>query len=269
MNNILFQAAAFIKRDFRIDISYKLSFSLSILSIVFRIPVFFFLSVFIDRANVSQMISYGYFPFVIIGIAASDYFSGIMNSFSDAVRQAQQEGTLEPLAASKSSLLVIILLSGLYPALYSILRSIIYFSAAIIISDIPFTDINILSTLVSLTVSTISFYSLALLSSIFVLLFKRGNPINWIIKNVSWLLSGILYPIEILPLWLKEISQLLPLTHYAKAIRLSMLEGANLQTIAPSIITLGIFTIITLPLAIALYGSAVKKIKKNNGFSHY
>ncbi len=271
MSNILFLAWSFLKRDFRINLSYRVSFMLDILSLALRIPVFFFLSVFIDSLSnsASVMDGMGYFPFVITGIALSDYFSRTIGACSGSMREAQQQGTLEPLAASRTGILTVVIMSGLYPVLYGMLHLLLYISAGLVVSGTPLSEVNFLSLLVTLLVSTLSFLSLSLVSSVFVLLFKRGNPVNWIISNVSWLLSGILYPVEILPGWLKGISDFLPLTHCAKAARQSLFAGACIKDIAPELIYLGLISAAIIPTGVFLLRYSMRIIKKENGFSHY
>ena len=90
---------AFLKRDVQIDLSYKLRFLMQFIGIFFSTALSFFLSELIGSGISNKLAGYGgdYFSFVIIGIALTDYLSVSLEQFSDEIRSAQLEGTLETL----------------------------------------------------------------------------------------------------------------------------------------------------------------------------
>ena len=65
------KAAAFIKRDFLTEISYKSSFLMNVIGIFFSAFTFFFIAKLFGKAAAPHLQEYGgdYFPFVLIGIA--------------------------------------------------------------------------------------------------------------------------------------------------------------------------------------------------------
>lgn len=253
---------SFIKRDFLIDISYRVNFFLNIISIFFRVSFFFFLSLFINNGE-------DYFSFVLVGIALSDYFSVLTRAFSGALREAQLEGTLEALSTSLTPLPQSIIFSGLYPLLYTIFQIILYFIIGICFFDLSLAEANYVGVLSTFLLATFSFAGFGLLSSIFVLLYKRGDPIIWFLNSLSWLLAGTLYPVSILPEWLQGLASFLPLTHALKALRLALLKGAPIKEISASLIILALFSIITCFLAWLIFPYAIEKVKKEAGLSQY
>lgn len=42
---------------------------------------------------------------------------------------------------------------------------------------------------------------------------KRGDPLGWALRVGSLMLSGVYYPVDVLPCWLRSVGQALPLTH--------------------------------------------------------
>ena len=83
--------------------------------------------------------------------------------------------------------------------------------------------------LVALAILTFS--ALGVLSPSFILVFKRGSPIAWLFGALSWLLGGLLYPVAVLPDWLRALSALLPVPHAIEGMRAALLGAAPWATL--------------------------------------
>lgn len=66
-------------------------------------------------------------------------------------------------------------------------------------------------------------------------------------------LSGIFYPIDILPTWLQPLAEILPLSFLASGLRELMVDGAGLLALLPDLAGLLAWTIVCLFLAIRLF----------------
>ncbi|MGZ7120009.1 MAG: ABC transporter permease, partial [Methanobacterium sp.] len=66
----------------------------------------------------------------------------------------------------------------------------------------------------------------------------------------AFLLSGIFWPIEAIPAWLRPLSYLVPPTYAVAANRAVMLKGWGLDMIWPDILALIIFAVVFLALAV-------------------
>lgn len=125
--------------------------------------------------------------------------------------------------------------------------------AFLLIIAIVFFDIMVVGNvlLAFLTVAILSLVSLSLgilLSS----LAKRPEQAIQFIPFVvlpAFLLSGIFWPLQAIPDWLRPLSYLVPPTYAVDAIRAVMLKGWGLDRIWPDIVALLIFAILFLALA--------------------
>lgn len=66
-------------------------------------------------------------------------------------------------------------------------------------------------------------------------------------------LSGIFYPIDILPTWLQPLAEILPLSFLASALRELMVDGAGFMELLPDLAGLLVWSIICLFLAVRLF----------------
>jgi ABC-2 type transport system permease protein len=111
--------------------------------------------------------------------------------------------------------------------------------------------------------------SIGILSACFVIVFKQGNPINFLIGSVSSLLSGVYYPVAVLPMWLRVAAKVYPLTYTLDAMRRALLTGASMATLLPDIGVLAAFSAVLLPLSLFAFRQAVRQAKRDGSLTQF
>ena len=76
------------------------------------------------------------------------------------------------------------------------------------------------------------------------------------------LISGVYYPISVLPHWMQVAAQFSPATYVLDGVRASLLEGASLTAAWPQIWPLLIIGAITLPLGLKIFEWAERYAKR-------
>ena len=269
--NLIIKCWAFLKRDFINEVSYKFSFFLQFFGIFFSILVFFFLSKLFEGQEIPYLKPYGgnYFAFVLIGIAFSNYLNVAIRSLSKSIRDAQMMGTLEALLVTQTEIPTIILGSSIYSYLFTSFQVLLYLVLGAFLFGVDFASANFLGAFIILIFTITSFGSIGIISASFIMIFKRGDPITWLITSLSWLLGGVYYPIEILPDWLEKLSYLIPITYSLNGMRLALLQGSSLIELKLYIVTLFMFTIFLLPLGLFIFSKAVKIAKHDGSLAQY
>jgi ABC-2 type transport system permease protein len=262
---------AFLYKDFISDASYRFAFVAQFIGIFLSVMTFFFLSELFGRAISPYLEPYGgdYFSFVLIGIAFANYLHVSLNSFSSCIRDAQILGTLEAILVTQTEIPATILYSSLYSFIMTSLRVIVFLLLGAFAFGIEMGKANVLGGFLILFLTIVAFSSLGIISASFIMALKKGNPINWIFSNLSWVLGGVFYPISVLPSWIQKISYLLPITYSLEGMRLALLKGYTLEALLPNIIPLSIFAIIILPLSIGIFQYGVKKAKIDGSLIQY
>ncbi len=101
------------------------------------------------------------------------------------------------------------------------------------------------------------------------MIIKRGDPITTITGSIATLVSGVYYPVETLPAWLRPIAQVIPLTYSARAMRDTMLNGAGFQDILPDVLVLIGFCVVLLPFSLVVFRAAVNQARREGTLTHY
>ena len=262
---------AFLIRDIQIAFSYKLSFLLQFVSIFFSTMVFFFVSKLIGGSLSVQLAPYGgdYFSFVIIGIALTDYLTVSLEGFSNEIRSAQVEGTLETLLVTPTSVTTILFSSTLYSYSITSLRVIVYIVLGAVLFGLKLHMTSVLSFIVVMILTVASFAGIGLISAAFIIVFKQGSPINLLATTASGLLGGVFYPIHILPSWLQPVSFFLPITHALEALRQILINGASFAAIYHQVLILAVFSALLLPAGLAAFRYGLAIAKKEGSLIHY
>lgn len=262
---------AFVYRDFINESSYKLAFVTQLAGIFFTTVVWFFLSNLFGNSVSPYLNKYGgdYFSFVLIGISFTNYLEVSLRSFSSSIRSAQTLGTLEAMLVTQTKVEIIIFSSSLYSFIMTSFRVFVYLLFGAIFFGLPMGNANYSGALLILTITIFCFSSLGIISASFIMVFKKGNPLNWIFVNLSYLLGGVLYPISVLPEWLKKISYLLPITYSLEGMRMALIKGYTIHDLLPNIIPLLGFTVVLMPLSMYVFDLSVKRAKIEGSLIQY
>ncbi|OGO31815.1 MAG: ABC transporter [Chloroflexi bacterium RBG_16_56_11] len=264
-------ATAFLKRDFSLSLSYRLSFFTQIFGIVFSVASFYFLSRLFGSAMVPQLNQYGgdYFSFVLIGLAFTGYLSLSITSFAQSIREGQMMGTLEIMLLSPTRLSSILLSSSLWAYLLTTFNVVTYFIVGILIFGFSIGQANFLTAIVVLLLSIVSFSGVGIISAAVILLVKKGDPITAIYGSLSGLLAGVFYPVAVLPDWLEPLSRVLPMTYALDSMRLAMLKGYTLYQVRFDLLVLVCFALVLTPFSFFVFRKALKRAKMEGSLIHY
>jgi ABC-2 type transport system permease protein len=262
---------AFLWRDILNEMSYRLAFFLELLGILPAVLMFFFLSKLFGDMISSPLSEYGgkYFPFVLIGIAAQNYLSMSLHSFASSIRESQVSGTLEAVLTAPVPLSIFLLGSSLYPFVLNAVRIMIYLVVGSLFfgAGLDWRQWPVLLVVLTLTMTAVS--GLGILSASFTVLFKKGDPLNWVFSVGSWLLGGVYYPVSVLPEWLQRISDFIPMTHTLESFRLILLGHHGLKAVASHLFALCLWSLIVLPLSLTSFRYALNQARTKGNLGHY
>jgi len=262
---------AFIKRDFLISKSYKLMFILNWGGIITTTLTFYFISKLFGKVVNPYMAKYGteYFPFVIIGIAFSTYLYTALSSFSYNLRTEQMTGTLEMLLLTPTRVRTLIIGMSLWDFVFASSRVLGYLLIGVFFLGIDINKINIPASILVLILTIICFSSLGIISAAIIMLFKEGRPISWFVSTFASLFGGTYFPIEVLPVQLRYLSYLLPITYSLRAFRYTILKGYSILDIKTDLLALVIYSLILLPVSILIFKFSLKRAKMHGSLAYY
>src|ERR1019366_2915502 len=251
--------------------SYRTAFVLELFYALFGVAGFYFLSRFVESPQLERALPQGgsYFSFALVGLAMFDYLSIALHTFDESLQDARQNGTLENLLVTQTSLPVILAGSSLYPFALMSLRTVIYLGWGAALFGFPLREADWPGALLVLAASILAFSGLGILSASYLLVFKRGNPVNWAVVGLSSVMGGMMYPVSVLPTWLRYVARMIPVTYSLEGMRAAILGHASMRELWPSLAGLLVFAALLLPISFAIFSWALRRTKITGTLTHF
>lgn len=264
------KAAAFIKKDMKISVSYRLQFVFQFLQIFFGISVIYFIGKMLAQSGkTSALAQYGnnYFSFALVGLAINSYLRAGLVTITNDIRQTMNQGTLEAMCAAPINYTWLILCSSLWQFVFETIRVGCYFAVAIFLFGMRLDNANWPMALLALGLTAPIFLMLGIVSCSILVVVKRGDPVNWVFSSLGAILAGTMFPVSILPAWLQKVSLCFPLTHSLEAMRLTLLTGAGFNQVDVNIWALVFFIVMLVPPTVFINSLCMRAAKKKGAFS--
>ncbi len=116
-----------------------------------------------------------------------------------------------------------------------------------------------------LLLGSVSFIGFGIGASVLPLLFtERGSQMSYIVKAVILLVSGVYYPISVLPGWMQPAARISPATYVLDGLRAALQHNAAIwsPTIWASTWPLLISGVLSVPLGLWIFGLAERYAKR-------
>lgn len=212
----------------------------------------------------------------LIGVAAKDqrltltltigallwtFLSVLFNEIAMSIAFERWEGTLEYTFMAPVSRLTHLMGVSLYALTYSLFRVVAVLGGLALMIDLPFQWSQLPGVALVLAVSSVAFVGLGLIAATLPLMSpERGAEATNILQGVLLLISGIYYPIDVLPTWLQPLAWLSPATYALRASRqLLGLEGdrvASLADVTPDLLRLILLGLVLVPFGLWVFDKA-------------
>ena len=178
---ILNQIKSILIKDFLIEYSYKGRFIYSVLFIFIQLAVFYSLTSFLESSytkNDESPIS-NLFGFFIIGICFLDISYTLISYLSIKIEEYKKIGIFEELFVLPIDPIKLILVSNIYPIIFSLFKLIIYLVFGSLFFGIEiYAAINLFILVITTLCGLITILSFALIASSLSILYYRGSYID-------------------------------------------------------------------------------------------
>jgi ABC-2 type transport system permease protein len=270
MTRALRELWLFFWRDLSIARTYRTVFVLEAIEALFGAAMFYYVARFVDTPELQRALPQGgsYFAFSLIGFVFLDYLNAALDTFDRSLEEARNSGTLEHLLVTQASLPVFVAGSAIYPFVATTLRIVVYVAWGAVLFGFPLHAANWVTVGIVLLATLLAFSGLGILSSSYLLLFKRGNPAKWFFLGISSVVGGMLFPVNILPDWLQVVARFNPVTYALEAMRAALLAGATVAALWQPLTVLLLSALLLLPVSMAVFAWALRRTKITGTLTH-
>lgn len=260
---------AFVLKGYTLERSYRPNFFARYVEALTGVVFVYFLGkLFATPPAAVEAYGVDYFTFALVGTAFSQYFNIVFRQFALGLREEMLTGTVEPLLVTVTSPTLALLGGSLWTVLEGLV--ILFFQLGLgWLLGARFGDANWAVALLVTLLALVSFSAWGIASAGFVLIFKKGDPIAWLVAGTTFIFGGVYFPVTLLPPWLRIISYLLPVTYALEAIRGALFLGSTLRELLLPLAALTAFMVVLLPVSLWLFRHAIGRARRDGSLAHY
>ena len=201
--------------------------------------------------------------YLLVGALLWSYLSAVFFEVAFAITWERWEGTIEYTFMAPIRRGTHLLGIGAFALLYGMARSALIGLMVVIIFHLDLSHADLASATAVMAVSTFPLMGLGIFTSILSLLSpEKGEQMSIAVQGILLLVSGVYYPLSVLPLPLQIVGELSPLTYTLDAIREALLRGAHLPEELSTIGLLLLMGLILVPAAFWSFSRAERRAKR-------
>lgn len=201
--------------------------------------------------------------YLLIGSVLWGYMSMVFAEIAYAIGWERWEGTIEHTFMAPVRRATHLLGICAFAMLYGLARTLLVLVVAELLFHLDFSHTDAASAVVVLVASTPALVGIALLAAVLPLLSpEKGEQMTVAVQGVILLVSGVYYPISVLPGPLQLLGRISPMTYMLDAIRRSFLEDQRVAQLAPELGLLLAMGLLLVPAGLVVFGRAERRAKR-------
>lgn len=263
------RAAALLYASWLTARTYRVQLLLSVVALIGTLVPLYFIANALQPVMGSRIQGEGdqYFAFLLLGMISLQLVQAAMSAMPTAVSGALGTGVLEALMATRARTSELLIGLSAYELCWTVVRCVALVAAGVVLgAQLEWS--RVLPALLIITLIVAAHVPFGLLGTAFMLAFRAQSPISRVLTLLSGFLGGVYYPTSVIPGWLGQVSQLIPLSYGLKALRAVWLDGASLGSVAAELRMLALMALLLGALGLALTSLALRHVRRVGGLSH-
>ena len=151
---------------------------------------------------------------LLIGAVVWAYLGIIFEFITETVAWERWEGTIEYTFMAPLSRAMHLGGSGVFAVLYGLARAILLFVVVALFFGLSMPDANFAAAVVILLIASVSFFGIGMMTAVLPLISpEKGAQLGFVAQGMLLVVSGVYYPVSVLPEWMQWISTISPATY--------------------------------------------------------
>jgi ABC-2 type transport system permease protein len=246
---------AVMRRDLHVFVSYRTRIVSQLLTSVFSITLFYYVSKLVHVNGFGSPQSY--FGFVVVGIALVSIMYSCF-SIPELVRQELIAGTFDRLLLSPFGAIRGVIAMTIFPLLYSFVIAAFTLGLACAMFGLQLHWSTVPLSVPAMGLALLAFLPFGLLFAALTVSIKQGAiGTSWVIALIS-IVGGLYFPISLLPHWVQTAAKMQPFTPATDVLRHLLVNSPQSTSIGAALIRLVAFAAVLLPISILALSSAIR-----------
>jgi ABC-2 type transport system permease protein len=201
---------------------------------------------------------------LLIGAVVWAYLGIIFEILTETVAWERWEGTIEYTFMAPLARPVHLFGMGLFAIVYGIVRAVLLFAVVAAFFDLELPTANFAAALVVLAIASISFVGIGMMTAVLPLISpEKGTQLGFVAQGMLLVVSGVYYPVSVLPEWMQWLATISPATYALDGIRDSILDGDGLTAMWDEIWPLLVIGAVSIPLGLEVFRRGERYAKRH------
>jgi ABC-2 type transport system permease protein len=201
---------------------------------------------------------------LLIGAVIWSYLGIVFEILTETVAWERWEGTIEYTFMAPLARPVHLLGMGAFGVLYGLLRTGLLFAVVAVFFGLTFPDADFVAALVLLAVASVSFVGVGMVTAILPLVSpEKGAQLGFIAQGMLLVVSGVYYPVAVMPGWMQAIATVSPATYALHGIRAAVLDGEGLGAVWGDLWPLLVLGAIAIPAGLVVFRAGERYAKRH------
>ncbi len=212
------------------------------------------------KVNTNLLILY-----LLIGTSVWTYLSVSFDGVTDIINMERWEGTIEYTFMAPISRFTHMVGSCLYAVAHGMLFTFLQLIVVSAFFHLDLSHANYVTAIFLLLVGSVSFIGFGIATAVLPLLFtEKGMQMSFIVRAIILLVSGVYYPISVLPGWMQPAARISPATYVLEGLRVAIIQGQPIwsPTIWGYTWPLIITGVVSVPLGVFIFSIAERYAKR-------
>jgi ABC-2 type transport system permease protein len=200
---------------------------------------------------------------LVVGAIFWNFLSLVFEFIAQTIQWERWEGTLEYTFMAPVRRYTQLFGSAAYAILYGAIHTTILLIVLALFFNLDLSHANFLTAIVFILLGSLSFMGIGIAAAILPMMYvERGAQMVFVIQALLLLISGVYYPISVLPGWMQVVAHFSPATYVLDAVRAGLIDGAPVSMLVQDIWPLLLMGVVLIPLGIWIFGLAERFAKR-------
>jgi ABC-2 type transport system permease protein len=201
---------------------------------------------------------------LLIGAVVWAYLGIIFEILTETVAWERWEGTIEYTFMAPLSRPIHLFGMGAFAIVYGIVRAVLLFGVVALFFSLELSNANFAAALIVLVVASISFIGIGMMTAVLPLISpEKGMQLGFVAQGILLVVSGVYYPVSVLPGWMQALAKISPATYALDGIRDAIINGAGVSAMWPNIWPLIIIGAVSVPLGLEVFRRGEQYAKRH------
>jgi ABC-2 type transport system permease protein len=201
---------------------------------------------------------------LLIGAVIWAYLGIIFEVLTETVAWERWEGTIEYTFMAPLTRPMHLAGMGLFAIGYGLVRAVLLFGVVAAFFDLEMPQADFVAALVVVVVASISFVGIGMMTAVLPLISpEKGTQLGFVAQGILLVVSGVYYPVDVLPEWMQWLAVISPATYALEGIRDAILDGAGLAALWDEIWPLLVIGAVSIPLGLEVFRRGERHAKRH------